>query len=256
MRIKEIRLNYKKHIYILLIITLFSTESKSQDNEIGFFFGGTNYIGDVGPTIYINPFSKDNISGDKENISSGVLGIFYRKNLSNRFAIKTGFNFAEIKSSDSSKGSANYRQQRGKSFKNKIQEFHLGLDFNFLEFETSSNNFEFTPYIHTGLSIIRFDALHYPIGINEAQSYGKDNDFALPITVGIKMKPLKSFMVGLEISAKHSFTENLDGSYPEFDDSSLYSQRPFGSNLSQDWYVYSGITLTYLFGNYECDCTR
>ena len=133
---------------------------------------------------------------------------------------------------------------------------YSGLDFNFLEFETSSNNFEFTPYIHTGLSLIRFDALHYPIGINEAQAYGKDNDLALPITVGIKIKPLNSFVVGLEISAKHSFTENLDGSYPEFDDSSLYSQRPFGSNLSQDWYVYSGITLTYLFGNYECDCTR
>ena len=144
----------------------------------------------------------------------------------------------------------------GKYFRNTIQEFHLGLDFNFLEFETSSNNFEYTPYIHTGLSLIRFDALHYPIGINEAQAYGKDNDLALPMTVGIKIKPLNSFVVGLEISAKHRFTENLDGSYPEFDDSSLYSQRPFGSNLSQDWYVYSGITLTYLFGNYECDCTR
>ena len=39
---------------------------------------------------------------------------------------------------------------------------------------------------------------------------------------GIKMKPLNSFVVGLEISAKHSFTENLDGSYPEFDDSSFW----------------------------------
>ena len=37
-------------------MTLFSAELKSQDNEIGFFFGGTNYIGDVGPTTYINPF--------------------------------------------------------------------------------------------------------------------------------------------------------------------------------------------------------
>ena len=246
-------MNNKTYTYILLSIILFSTELKSQDNEIGFFFGGTNYIGDVGPTTYINPFPNDSIN---EDIFSSVVGIFYRKNISNRFALKAGFNFGIIQSSDFWKGSSDYRVQRGKYFKNKIQEFHLGLDFNFLEFETSSNNFEFTPYIHTGLSLIRFDALHYPIGINEAQAYGKDNDLALPITVGIKMKPLNSFVVGLEISAKHSFTENLDGSYPEFDDSSLYSQRPFGSNLSQDWYVYSGITLTYLFGNYECDCTR
>ena len=49
----------------------------SQDNEIGVFFGGTNYIGDVGPTAYVNPFSKDNISGDKENMSKGVIGLVY-----------------------------------------------------------------------------------------------------------------------------------------------------------------------------------
>ena len=229
---------------------------QSQDNEIGLFFGGTNYIGDVGPTTFINPFSKDNVSGDIQNMSNGVFGIIYRKNLSNRFAIRLGFNYAKIQSSDFWKGSANYRVERGKYFKNNLNEFHIGLDFNFLEFETSSNDFELTPYIHSGLSFIRYDALHYPIGINEAQSYGKDNDIALPITVGLKIKPLNSFVVGVEISAKHSFTENLDGSYPDFKDSSIYSQRPFGSNLSQDWYVYSGITLTYLFGNYECDCTR
>ena len=243
-------MNNKTYIYILLSIILFSAELNAQDNEIGFFFGGTNYIGDVGPTTYINPFPVGNISEDVEDVSNSVVGIFYRKNMSNRFAIKAGFNFGTIQSNDSWKGSADYRAERGKYFRNSIQEFHLGIDFNFLEFETSSNNFEFTPYIHTGLSLIRFDALHYPIGINEAQAYGKDNDLALPITVGIKMKPLNSFVVGLEISAKHSFTENLDGSYPEFDDSSLYSQRAFGSNLSQDWYVYSGITLTLLLGNY------
>ena len=136
-------------------MTLFSAELKSQDNEIGFFFGGTNYIGDVGPTTYINPFAVDNISEDVEDVSNSVVGIFYRKNMSNRFALKAGFNFATIQSSDYWKGSADYRVERGKYFRNTIQEFHLGLDFNFLEFETSSNNFEFTPYIHTGLSLIR-----------------------------------------------------------------------------------------------------
>ena len=90
----------------------------SQDNEIGVFFGGTNYIGDVGPTTYVNPFSKDNISGDKENMSKGVIGLVYKKNFSNRFALRLGFNYAEIQSSDFWKGSSNYRLERGKYFKN------------------------------------------------------------------------------------------------------------------------------------------
>ena len=239
----------KLNIYIIIIFLIVSNSLKSQDNEIGFFFGGTNYIGDIGPTTYINPLQK-------ENNSNAVIGLLYKKNISNRFAIRLGFNYAKIESSDLWKGSANYRTERGKYFKNKIQELHLGLDFNFFDFETSSDGFQFTPYIHTGLSFIRYNALHYPIGVNEAQAYGKDNDLAFPITVGLKIKPLNSLVIGFEISAKHSFSENLDGSFPKFEDSSIYSQRPFGSNLSQDWYVYSGITLTYLFGKYECDCTR
>ena len=245
-----------RKLNILVFLILISNVLSSQDNEIGLFFGGTNYIGDIGPTTYVNPFLvKNSIDNGKSSFTS-VVGILYRKNFSNRFGLRLGLNIADIESSDLWSGSKNYRIERGKSFKNNIQEFHVGIDFNFLEFETSSNDFEFTPYIHTGLSLIRYDALHYPLGINEAQSYGRDNDLAFPITVGLKLKPLKYFVLGLEISAKHSFTENLDGSYPKFEDSNLYSQKPFGSNLSQDWYVYSGITLTYLFGSYECDCTR
>ena len=245
-----------RKLNILVFLIFISNVLSSQDNEIGLFFGGTNYIGDVGPTTYVNPFLvKNSVDNGKSSFTS-VVGILYRKNFSNRFGLRLGLNIADIESSDLWNGSKNYRIERGKSFKNNIQEFHIGIDFNFLEFETSSNDFEFTPYIHTGLSLIRYDALHYPLGINEAQSYGRDNDLAFPITVGLKLKPLKYFVLGLEISAKHSFTENLDGSYPKFEDSNLYSQRPFGSNLSQDWYVYSGITLTYLFGSYECDCIR
>ena len=245
-----------RKLNILVFLILISNVLSSQDNEIGLFFGGTNYIGDVGPTTYVNPFSVKNSVDNEMSSFTTAMGILYRKNFSNRFGLRLGLNIADIESSDLWKGSKNYRNERGKSFKNNLQEFHVGIDFNFLEFETSSNDFEFTPYIHTGLSLIRYDALHYPLGINEAQSYGRDNDLAFPITVGLKLKPLKYFVLGLEISAKHSFTENLDGSYPKFEDSNLYSQKPFGSNLSQDWYVYSGITLTYLFGSYECDCTR
>ena len=245
-----------RKLNILVFLIFISNVLSSQDNEIGLFFGGTNYIGDVGPTTYVNPFLvKNSVDNGKSSFTS-VVGILYRKNFSNRFGLRLGLNIADIESSDLWNGSKNYRIERGKSFKNNLQEFHVGIDFNFLEFETSSNDFEFTPYIHTGLSLIRYDALHYPLGINEAQSYGRDNDLAFPITIGLKLKPLKYFVLGLEISAKHSFTENLDGSYPKFEDSNLYSQRPFGSNLSQDWYVYSGITLTYLFGSYECDCIR
>ncbi|MEE2605466.1 MAG: DUF6089 family protein, partial [Bacteroidota bacterium] len=45
-----------KFLFVLIVLNT----SYSQDNEVGLIFGGTNYIGDVGPTTYINPFTKQN----------------------------------------------------------------------------------------------------------------------------------------------------------------------------------------------------
>ena len=46
----------QKFLFVLIALNI----SYSQDNEIGLIFGGTNYIGDVGPTTYINPLNNQN----------------------------------------------------------------------------------------------------------------------------------------------------------------------------------------------------
>ena len=80
-------------ILIHIIIFFTSMTVFSQNNEIGIFAGGSNYIGDVGPTTYIHPFSY--------NISTNVVaGIIYRKNLNERIALRAKFNYAKIGSSD------------------------------------------------------------------------------------------------------------------------------------------------------------
>ena len=67
----------KIHVMILFIsMTVFS-----QNNEIGVFSGGSNYIGDIGPTTYIHPFSY--------NISTNIVaGVIFRKNLNERIALR------------------------------------------------------------------------------------------------------------------------------------------------------------------------
>ena len=240
-------------IFLFMIFILSS--GHSQNNEIGIYFGGTNYIGDVGPTTYINPFAKQNKTEDKLGRASTFIGVIYKKHMSDRLAIRGGFSIAEIHSSDYWKGSSEYRTDRGKYFTNNIEELNLSLEFNFRKFDTTSDNFQYSPYVRSGLSYFRFNDLFYPEGINQAQSFAKHNEFSIPISVGFKIKPIKSFAIGFEITANHSFSENLDGSYPKrFEDYELYSQKSFGGNLSQDWYVFTGFTLTYIFGNYECYC--
>ena len=68
----------KIHVIILFIsMTVFS-----QNNEIGVFIGGSNYIGDIGPTTYIHPFSY-NLS------TNAVVGIIFRKNLNEKNCFKS-----------------------------------------------------------------------------------------------------------------------------------------------------------------------
>ena len=109
-----------------------------------------------------------------------------------------------------------------------------------------------TPFISAGISFFRYNALRYQIGVLEATKYGDASNLSLPITLGYKIKPLSDFILSFEITANHSFTDNLDGSEPgEKQKTSSYY---FGSNLSQDWYVFTGISLTYIFGTKKCYC--
>ena len=57
---------------IPLIFLLYFNFIFSQENEIGLFAGGSNYIGDVGPTTYVHPFSYN-------SSANFVFGIVYKK---------------------------------------------------------------------------------------------------------------------------------------------------------------------------------
>ncbi len=229
------------HVIILFIsMTVFS-----QNNEIGVFIGGSNYIGDVGPTTYIHPFSY-NLS------TNAVAGIIFRKNLNERIALRAKLNYSKIGSSDNWPNTVEYRKKRGRYFKNIITEIGVGIDFNFVEFDIYNSSLQMTPYISTGINFFNYNALRYENGELKADQYGTESNISVPITLGYKLKPLRSFIIGFEITANATFTDNLDGSYPidKYNDSSEI----FGSTLSKDWYVFSGITLTYLFGNKKCYC--
>lgn len=231
---------------IILVIFFFSTvHIFSQDNEIGIFAGGSNYIGDVGPTTYISPFSY--------NASTNyVLGVIFRKNFNERISARAKFNYSKIGSSDNWPQTADYRKARGKYFKNKIIEFGLGIDFNFFEFDVFESSLQMTPYISTGISYFLYDALRYQQTESKAIKYADAYNLSLPITLGYKIKPLKDFIIAFEITANHSYTDNLDGSKPS--EKQLSSSDYFGSTLSKDWYVFSGISITYLFGKKKCYC--
>ena len=199
----------------------------SQKNEFGIFVGGSNYIGDIGSTTYINP-------------SSYAIGFMYRKNFNKRISARAKINTVNI-IGDDSKSSVGFRNVRNKYFENTILDFGLGIDFNFLDFDLTESSFQMSPYFSTGISYLNFDNYKDTPGENKID-LDINKSIAIPITLGYKIKPNNNLIYAIEVTANHSFTDNIDRSV----DLSI------GSNLSNDWYVYSGITITYIFGKKIC----
>ena len=207
----------------------------SQIHEIGVFVGGSNYIGDIGNTQYINP-------------SEPAYGIVYKWNKSERHAWRFSYVQSSIIGSDS-ESQNDVKKLRNLSFNNKLKEFSAGLEFNFNEFDLFSSDRQFTPYIYSGISYF-FYSENYFVGKN-LKLDSEASILAIPIVLGLKTKLSKSLILGLEAGARYSFTDNIDGTNPK--NNALESFR-IGNQESNDWYVFTGFTLSYTFGTKPCYC--
>ena len=219
-----------------LLVTLLSISANAQINELGIFAGGSNYIGDIGPTNYIAP-------------QDPAIGIIYKWNRSPRHSWRASFSYAKI-SSDDADSEISGRQQRGLSFTNTVKELSAGMEFSFFEFNLHEHDFKVTPYVYGGLSYFWFDDKYFVNGITVHDNTKEQARLAIPMVVGIKAHITRDLILGAEVGLRYTFSDNLDGSNPE-KDNEVYS---FANRDSKDWYVFSGFTLTYTFTDKPCYC--
>ncbi len=209
----------------------------AQTYEVGIFAGGTNMVGDVGRTNYILP-------------SGPAFGGLFKWNKSKRYAWRASVLYGTF-TADDSKSSMPSRQQRKYEVDNSIFETSLGVEFNFVEYNLHKLGPAFTPYLYTGISYFRYDFMYFD-ALQVQDINQKEGSFAIPMTVGAKYRLNQFLILGAEIGARYTFTDNLDASNPE---GSNFEQFRFGNILSDDWYVFTGFTLTYTFGRKPCqDC--
>lgn len=232
-----------RYTVVLVLLLICGNRAHSQNFEIGPFLGGANYIGDVGNTTYINP-------------NTPVFGGLLKWNRSERHAFRFSLLYASIEAGDS-KSNERRRQQRGYSFSNSIAEASLGLEFTFWEWDLHSNTYQSTPYLYTGINY--FFSKHYMLQ-NRAYTNPRNNmleeaghnwEFSLPIVMGYKQTLNSTFSAGMEIGARYTFTDNLDGSHPSAVDGA-YVLKDFGNSNTSDWYVFTGIYITINFGHRSC----
>ena len=223
-------------VFFLIFLLAFGTIS-AQTYEVGVFAGGANVIGDVGRTNYILP-------------SGLAYGAIFKWNKGKRYAWRASVIRGSF-TADDNKSNLSSRRQRGFIVDNSVTEFSAGLEFNFVEYNLHKLGNAFTPYLYTGFTYFRYD-FNYIDALEVQDLNQKDGTFAIPMTVGAKYRISQFFILGAEIGARYTFTDNLDASNPE---DSNFEQFRFGNILSDDFYVFSGITLTYTFGRKPCqDC--
>ncbi|HPF12477.1 MAG TPA: DUF6089 family protein [Flavobacteriaceae bacterium] len=210
----------------------------AQTFEIGGFLGGSNYIGDIGKTNYIAP----------NNLAFG--GVF-KWNRSARHSFRGSIVLANIEGNDGDSPETR-RKERGYSFKNSIAEVSAGIEYTFWEFNLHSGYPQTSPYLYTGVTYFIYNAL-YKGADNIIRDYDTAGSFAIPMVVGVKTSIGSHFVLGMEIGARYTFTDDLDGSYPVNGLEDEETLR-FGNINSDDWYVFTGVTLTVTFGRQPCYC--
>jgi hypothetical protein len=226
-----------KKILSLIVGLFLSVSTQAQIHEIGIFIGGSNYIGDVGSTSYIAP-------------NEPAFGVLYKWNRSPRHSWRISYTQSTITADDLDSDEAG-RSLRGYHFENSIKELSLALEFNFFDFNLHTLDHKTTPYVTSGINFLKYDDLYVELG--ETKKNKGKSSIAIPMIVGIKSKISRSLVLGAEVGARYTFTDNLDGSNPK--DNGLSALR-FGNLNNNDWYVFSGLTLTYTFGEKPCYCPQ
>jgi outer membrane protein W len=213
--------------------------SAQTTSEIGIGLGATNYRGEVSPKYQLQN-------------SRPAFTAFYRKDISVPVTLRGGFTAGFLRAADDNvKGVnggvpplQNYRQVNTKG---SLLEASAVMEYNFLDYHYRTDKIHFTPYLFAGVAA--FYANTTTVTNNPAlePAFNREGSmvgFAIPAGVGFKYALSKHINLGLEAGVRKTFTDQLDH---------LEEQDPLLVNRhTQDWYYYSGISLSYTFYKILC----
>ena len=219
----------KKQLLVIVFIC-FTSISWGQINEFGFFIGGSNYIGDVGKTNYILP---NKVAG----------GIIYKYNLNPRIALRGTINYIPI-TADDANSSNEIRVYRNFDFTNSIKEIAVGIEYNFFDYDMTSYDKMYSPYIFVGVAGFNYSTVNAEVTPG-AYSFKTKTSYTIPFGIGFKGKLINNIGFAIETKVNYTLEDDLD-----FTTSKIPSL-DFAGN-GNDWYVFTGISLVYAWGRPSC----
>ncbi|OIO99194.1 MAG: hypothetical protein AUJ97_09180 [Bacteroidetes bacterium CG2_30_32_10] len=260
--------------FIIVLFTLFTSQTFSQKSEIGLFLGGSYYLGDLNPKWHFV-------------LTKPAFGIIYRYNFNQRVTLKMDALYGTVAGNDAI---SKTNTLRNLSFKSPIIEISPNVEINFLPYQIGNYKLPFTTYIFGGIAIFKFDPQasfegnYYhlqPLGTEGQRTsvYNKKPysliNFSIPFGLGFKKNIGKYVSFGLEWGLRKTFTDYIDDVSSQYVDPSVLSSenRPIsatladrsgttnnigmqrGNSYTKDWYSYAGMIVTFKINDKKkCKC--
>lgn len=230
------KMNISHNWFWIALFGLVSSFSTAQRHEIGVTFGGVNYVGEIGSTQYIQPRHLE-------------IGLIYKRNYNERIGLRAIYSRGKLSGNDLNASELD-RLRRGYSFANNYSSLGAAIEINYVKLPVGAFGFSWTPYIHAGVNRVIVENIFFdPIKTSSSTS-GKVVTIGMPFGVGVKFNFGKSLILAAEVRPQFTLSDNLDGSSPDLEKNP--SAKQFSTSLSNDWLVFTGISITYGFGRLPC----
>lgn len=253
-----------RRLFLFVFILCFSQLIYAQRHELGVFAGGANVIGDIGKANYINPFPTKTEVGGKIYLPISIGGL-YRFNINPQMGFRANISYSKVGASDH-RSKEYYKLERNKNFRNNIIEGSVMFEYNFFNINDDQEKAQ-SPYIFFGVGAFSAKGKEYDFdGTNIIEKTKYNTDLSIPFGIGYKVRFNYSWILSFETGIRYANVDYIDYNTGKFStrfteavdsgelSSEEYSKRQYGNLSNKDWYVLSGISLTYSFGRPACYC--
>lgn len=260
--------------FFILTCVTFTTQAQRSTrwsrSELGPMIGGTYYLGDMNQ---FRQFHYTQLAG----------GLVYRFNINSRIALRGNLIYGNLKGDDAS-AKSELLKNRNLNFTSTIYELAGGIEFNYFPFEIGHQRYKGTAYLLTQVGLFHMNPMTIydsekialqPLGtegqgssLSSKKNYGL-TQLCIPIGVGARLTLGKWACISTEIGLRKTFTDYIDDVHSDTYvdptilaaengpiaadlsnrsiDGSRYGKR--GTSSSKDWYVFSGVTITFKLGS-------
>ena len=274
----------------LILAVAVSSTSFGQKHELGVFLGHPNIIGDIGKTNYIQPFP----NSFQGNRIGHTLGILYRFNLNPQQSLRLNLNYNKVTfADDEAREDYRTRRDfhgTNRIFEASVSFEYYFFEVNDVVKNASSPYI----FAGVGVFAADFreggDIIHSAVRDNAGAVTGVSTSidwienlkfqYTIPFGIGYKIKFDYNWLIAFEVGVRLTNTETLDKNFVPTDgfnsdlnlgDEADLAQQPWADiitnrntditnanqtgNLSTvDWYVNTGVGITYTFGRPPCFC--